>query len=403
LTHASGNPKRVPVRIRPDTSHLAAGDKEALPHLIRAVELIDLVWLKQMSHQNFHTELMAVAEQLQAAARFVTHEPFCRFLLGRAAAFRTNSYHASDIEWVLCLGALFELIIGPFEPSEKLGGAKEFEGTLGIVLPDQQKRVRQYEQLAIKFEDVLGRRYGFVPRYTSTPITVVDVGALAGGAMSFIAMASKLPNDEDIRASVGSKTTLFRNIIEAKFRELTLPIAQRILGVELNPETFVQFIIGHELSHGFAFRFQREHFGPLASPLEEAKADVFGVLFMYFLAERGVISPETAEEAAIACIADSIREVRLNLEEAHAVGALMRFNWLHADGALRFEGDRIALERSHLFEAFGTLGDALYALTRSPETAKSFIERWSTVPDELRSIVRSLEDLPIDIDPIFEV
>lgn len=402
MTHATGDPRKVPVRIGADISHLAAGDKAALPHLIRAVQPIDPLWVKQMSHQDFRTELIAVAEQLEAAARFVTHEGFRNFLLGRAVAFRTNSYHESDTEWVQCLGAPFELIIGPFEPSEKLGGQKEFEGTLGIVLPDQQERVRQYEQLAIEFEEILGRRYGFAPRYTSTPITVVDEIVAAGGAMSFITMASKLPNDEDIRASVGSKTTLFQNIIEAKFRELTLPIARRVLGVELEFETFMKFIIGHELSHGFAFRFQREHFGPRYYGLEEAKADVFGVLF---LAERGIISRETAEEAAIICIADSLREIRLDIEEAHAVGALMRFNWLQENGALRFDEERIVLERPRLLDAFGTLGDALFRLsqTRSPEEAKSFLGQWGTVPDQLTPIVKSLEHLPVDIHPVFKV
>lgn len=139
MTHTTGNPRRIPVRITADTSHLSEGDKNALPHLIQAVRLIDPLWTKQMAHQNFTAELGAVARELEAAAQFVTHDAFQRFLLSRATAFRTNSYHASDIEWVRCLGAPLELIIGPFEPSEKLGGKKEFEGTLGVVLPDYQE------------------------------------------------------------------------------------------------------------------------------------------------------------------------------------------------------------------------------------------------------------------------
>lgn len=403
MTHATGNPQRVPVRIGADTSYLSGGDRNALIHLIQAVKLIHPIWLRQMDGRDFTPELTTVAIELEAAAQLVRPSNLQRFLLGRARAFRTNSYHASDSEWVQCLGAPFELIIGPFEPSEKLGGAKEFEGTLGIVLPDYQEKVRQYEQLAIEFEEVLGQRYGFMPRYTSSPITIVDEVVAAGGATAFIAMASKLPNDEDIRASVGSKTTLFRNIIEAKFNFITIHIARRMLGVELEFETLMKFVIGHELSHGFAFRFQRPDFGPLASPLEEAKADVFGILFMYFLAERGIISRETADEAAIACIADSLREIRLDLEEAHAVGALIRFNWFRG-AALFFEDSGIVVERKHLFYAFTTLGEQLCVRTKaSLHETKAFVEEWGGVPNELRSIVQSLEDLPVDIDPIFEV
>ncbi len=405
MNHRTGDPRYIQVSINADITSLSAGDKEALPHLIRAVQLIGPVWTKQMNHQDFSADLRVVAGALEAAAELTTHEDFRKFLYGRALAFRTNSYHASDTEWVQCLGAPFELIIGPFEPTEKLGGEKEFEGTLGIVLPDEQERVRQYEQLAVEFESALAKRYGFIPRYTATPITIIDEVVAAGGAMSFIAMASKLPNDEDIRSSVGSKTTLFRNIIKEKFTHLTFSLAQRILGVELDPEIFLQYIIGHELSHGMNFRFQRKDFGSLASSLEEAKADVFGVLFLYFLAESGIIARETAEEAAIICIADSLREIRLDVEEAHAVGALMRFNWLQSEDVLRFEGERIVLERSRLLESFGTLGDALYVLTQthSPEGIKSFVGQWGAVPDQIRPIVRFLKDLPLDIVPIFQV
>ena len=107
----------------------------------------------------------------------------------------------------------------------------------------------------------------------------------------------------------------------------------------------------------------------------------------------------------MACIADSMREVRVNLEEAHAVGALMRFNWLREAGALRFEGNRIALERSLLRGAFETLGDRLYALTQtpSPEAAAKFVGQRATVSDPLRFIVGFLEELPVDIVPKFEV
>ncbi len=403
MTHATGNPI-PPVRIGADIGHLAEGDRLALPPLVRAVRRIDSVWRRQMARQDYTAELAAVAMELDAAADLVTPGAFRLFLRGRALAFRLKDFRSSDSQWVMYLPDVFELIIGPLEPSEKLGGKKEFEGTLGIVLPDYQEKVRQYEQLAVAFEEELGRRYGFTPRYTSTPITVIDEIIAAGGATAFIAMASKLPNDEDIRASVGSKTTLFRNIIEAKFQHLTLPIARRVLGEEIDAEAFVQLIIGHELAHGFAFRFQREHFGSLASPLEEVKAEVFGILLLYFLAERGVITRETAEKAAIACIADSIREIRLDPKEAHAIGAFVRLNWFR-HVALDFQNTKIVIDRESLLIVFSVLGDQLYDLAHecNIDAAKIFIEKWGGVPDSLRSIVRSLEYLPVDIDPIYDV
>ena len=395
----------MPVSLVVDISHLDPGDLRAFPHLVDAVKRITPVWAKQQIRQDFTNELLAVAEKLEAASQFVTRPDFRDFLRGRAAAFRTNSFHDSDMEWVRCVGTPIELIIGPFEESEKLDGAKEFEGTLGVVLPRQQAVVARYARLARSFESELAQNYGFTARHTATPITIMDVVVVGGGALGYTAMASKLPNDEDIRATLGSKTTLMANYIRAKFEKITRLLALRVLGVELNPEMFLQLIIGHELSHGMAFRFQREHFGHLAYSLEELKAEVFGVLFMYFLANHRILMWEDAQNAAAACIADSLREIRVDPEEMHAEGALMRCNWALRIGALRFERRQIGLDSDRLTDAFRTLGEKLYVLsqTRSLEAAKSFVEEWGGAPRGLRSIVESVEGLPVDIDPIFQV
>lgn len=469
MTHASDNPKHIPVSLTADTSRLSPGDRQALPHLIRAVEGINPIYLRQMNQDfkatggifdksrgnNFYPsdltrgefdaylerhpkqrerllspftnvskwgkgfraipyseayqkEITALVAHLETAAEFVEHDAFRQFLRGRIMAFLTDGYLRSDKEWVQCVGSPIELILGPFEIYEDslYGIKRDFEGTLGIVLPNEQRMVEQYERLAIEFDAFLGGKYGYTPFYTTTRMTVIDEIVTSGGTLyGFMAMAANLPDDEEIRKTVGSKKTFMRNAIEAKFRIITAPIAERVMDCTLDPKTFFQFIVGHELSHGLRFRFAGTEFGPLASPLEEAKADVFGVLFMCFRADRRLITWEAAENAAIVCIADGLREIRFNLGEAHAVGSLIKYQWLHTMGVLSFEGTKIALQRNNLIEGFKTLGDELYKLTqsRSRVAAESFVERWGAVPDQLKSIVSSLEDLPVDIDPIFPV
>lgn len=470
MTHASGNPKHIPVYLQADISKLPHADQGALRHLVSAVRAINPIYLEQMKQNfaktndifdpsrgnNFYPEaftrkeldayleehpyrrealmspftvvarygdaLMAipysemyrkkikeVARALEAAANLVTHETFRNFLHGRANAFRTDSYIESDREWVQCVGSPLELIIGPFETYEDsiLGVKRDFEATLGVVLPDEQEKIERYQELALAFDDFLGKKYGYTPFYTTTRMTVIDEVVTGGSTLyGFIAMAANLPDDEEIRRTVGSKKTFMRNVIEAKFQILTSPIAQKVLmETALDPKTFLQFIIGHELSHGLRFRFEGVHFGPLASPLEEAKADVFGVLFLYFLAQRGIVAREIAENAAIICIADGLREIRFNLKEAHAVGSLIKYRWLKDKGAIRFDGEKIFADRSILFEAFSTLGDELYKLTqtRNPKMAESFLQEWGAYFNQLTTILRSIEDLPVDIDPIFSI
>lgn len=408
MTLASGKPGNIEVQIRADTSHLSPGDKLALPYLVEAVKQVDLVWLKQTANQDFTAERYAVAEKLEAAARFVPHDGFSSFLNNRAEAFRTNSpadWHQSDEEWVGCVGMSLELLLGPIEPSKRLGGKRAFEGTLGIVLPEEQRRVEQYRGWAVEFEAALASQYGYTSRYEDASIITIMDEIIAGGdtLRNFIPMGSIAPYDQDIRIRAGKKTTLIRNIMEAKLKYLTAPIGQRVMGLTaLDPSIYLLYVLAHELAHGLNFRFLNDDFGELWYPLEEVKAEVFGILFLYWLAQRGRITRETAEQAAVICGVDSLREIRLE-EDAHAVGARIRYNWLLDIGAFSLDGGKIILHREHFFAAFQSLGDELYQLaqTNSPDAAKIFIEKWGDVPDSLRSIVQSLADLPVDIDPVF--
>ena len=112
---------------------------------------------------------------------------------------------------------------------------------------------------------------------------VIGAGMLWYG---FIAAAYNLPNDPDFQKEIGSKKVFMRNTLRARIEMMTMQIAKRVLHPDLvsliDPALLLKFVIGHESSHGLSFRFDGEDFLNLGSPLEEGKADVFGMIFLYF-------------------------------------------------------------------------------------------------------------------------
>src|SRR5207253_1998245 len=89
----------------------------------------------------------------------------------------------------------------------------------------------------------------------AAPIRVVDEILAAGdGAHGVATAAYNLPNDDRVVQQKGSKRVMLRNIQEAKFRTVLLPIARRTLSkhamVDVNFESFFTHIVAHELMHG---------------------------------------------------------------------------------------------------------------------------------------------------------
>jgi len=301
------------------------------------------------------------------------------------------------------------VIIGPFEEyfDEIMGVKRSFEALIGIVLPEETRRLEQFKKYANVFDHVLAEKYEYAPRTVERPMVVVDAACYAGESLyKYLPMACNLPNDPDIHEDVGSKQVFFRNIVEAKFNLITSRIASRVLSASVadkfSSELQMLSLIGHELSHGLTFKFRGEQFGTVASPLEEAKADVFGLLFLRYLAEEGQITHEDADSAVKLELMVKLRQLRFEPKEAHAVGALTQFNSFLRSGMFEVSDDgKVSFDKENIWRSVELLGDTLYDLSQDPVCAPDFLYDYGDVPDELRILLSQFDGIPVDIDPVF--
>ncbi len=365
--------------------------------------------------------LEPAAKLLREAAAKTSNPSLAEFLKLRADAFSSDDYFASDMAW-MDLDAPVEVTIGPYETYEDalFGYKAAFESFVTVALPAESAKLERYKKRLPWLERNLP-----IPdseknlhRGTASPIRVVDEVYTGGEASSAVQTnAYNLPNDERVREAKGSKKVLLRNVMRAKYDQILVPIAERVLGPEdrrkVSFDAFLDETLHHELSHGLGpgkiavggrQTEVRLELKELYSTLEEAKADVMGVYNILALIKEGEMPADLTEHLEPTYVAGLFRAARFGVEEAHGLGVVAQFNYLTAKGALQVDAEGRFRAVSEKFP--GAIRDLLHDMLTLQAagdyqgTAK-FLDTYGKASPELEAALEKLEDLPIDIRPEF--
>ena len=370
---------------------------------------------------EYEAWLGPAADHLRQAAAMTGNASLKRFLASRAAAFASDDYYASDMDW-MDLDSPIEITIGPYETYEDtlLGYKAAFEAYVTVALPAESAALARYKERLPWLERNLPipDAWKNLGRGTASPIRVVDLVYGAGEAQAAVqTLAFNLPNDERVREAKGSKKVLLRNVMRAKYDQILMPIARQVLDPaqlrDVAFEAYFDHVLHHELGHGLGpgsitvdgrKTEVRLELKELYSTLEEAKADVMGVYDILALVERGEMPAELRRTLEPTYVAGLFRAARFGLTEAHGQGVVSQFNYLMAKGALAVD----AANRFHAVpEKFpGAIRDLLaemltlqakgdYAGTRK------FLETYGKATPSLVAAVARLGGVPVDIRPIY--
>src|ERR1700724_120593 len=371
--------------------------------------------------REYEAWLGPAADHPRQAAAMTGNASLKRFLTSRAAAFASDDYYASDMDW-MDLDSPIEITIGPYETYEDtlLGYKAAFEAYVTVALPAESAALARYKERLPWLERNLPipDAWKNLGRGTASPIRVVDLVYGAGEAQAAVqTLAFNLPNDERVREAKGSKKVLLRNVMRAKYDQILLPIARQVLDPAQLPdvafEAYFDHVLHHELGHGLGpgsitvdgrKTEVRLELKELYSTLEEAKADVMGVYDILALVERGEMPADLRRTLEPTYVAGLFRAARFGLTEAHGQGVVSQFNYLMAKGALAVD----AANRFHAVpEKFpGAIRDLLaemltlqakgdYAGTRK------FLETYGKATPSLVAAVARLGSVPVDIRPIY--
>jgi hypothetical protein len=370
----------------------------------------------------YRDRLERAAALLDEAAAHAENASLEDFLTKRAEAFRTNDYYASEIAWMNLEGNLIDPTIGPYEvyEDELMGWKAAFESFIAIRDPgasaDLEVLVSHLPDLeaALPIED----EYKNLDRSFASPLSVADVIYTAGDARRGIqTLAYNLPNDPRVTEKHGTKKVMLRNVIDAKFEKVLVPIAERVMDpalvAEIGPKPFFTYIVMHELAHGLGPNEVHGSETPVSvalqtaySAIEEAKADVIGVHSLARLTDQGIYPSEFKRQVYISAVASLFRCVRFGTGEAHAKGCAVQFNALLDMGAILVGADgRFTIDFDKIGVAYADLGRTLLMLeaTGQRERAEQLLAEKGTLPPAVQAALDRLTDIPVDVWPRYTV
>jgi hypothetical protein len=371
--------------------------------------------------EAFAEPLERAAEAMRAAAAATDNPSLERFLELRADAFQNDDYFESDMAW-MDLDSAIEVVIGPYETYEDglFGYKAAFECFLCVVQPADSERLAVFkaELPFLEANLPIPDEHKNPNRGSESPIRVADELLATGDTRAGVqTLAFNLPNDERVREAKGSKKVLLKNVMQAKYEGILMPIAEAVLPAEeldrMSFEAFFQFVLHHELSHGIGpgqitvdgrATEVRLELKDLYSAFEEAKADTLGVFNIYALVDRGVMAPEILDSLPWTYTAGIFRTTRFGVAEAHGLGMVLQTNFLLAKGAVEITPEGRFRPVAERFEAaFRDLAHELLMIQAEGDYAAAvgFVERYGTVDPAMVAAIDRLAGIPVDIDPVF--
>lgn len=372
--------------------------------------------------QEYEKDLKVVATYLKEAAALTQQPTLKTFLESRAAALFSNNYYDSDVAWMK-LDASIEPTIGPYETySDGWFNAKAaFEAYVATRDDEETAKLAKFSGELQDLENNLpiDAQYRNPKIGALAPIRVVNSIFSSGeGNRGVQTAAFNLPNDERIAQEMGTKRVMLKNIQQAKFDKVLLPISAKALSKEdqgrLSFDAFFTHILMHELMHGLGPSTIkvgdktvtiREKLQEHYSAIEESKADISGLWALQRLIDKGVLDKDLEKTLYTTYLASSFRSIRFGLNEAHGKGVAVQINYLLDAGAYTVGKDgSFAVNDAKIKDAIKNLTTELLTLQAKGDKAKvdSFMKKYANFRPSVKKALDRMTDIPVDIKPVFK-
>ncbi|MDZ7625602.1 MAG: peptidase [Ignavibacteriaceae bacterium] len=370
-------------------------------------------------------KLSEASKLLKEAAEYADNPTLKKYLNSRADAFLSNDYYQSDMDWMDMKDHKIEIVIGPYEVYEDgmFNFKAAFESFLTIEDPAESAKLDVFKKYLRDMEIHLPipDQHKNFNRGSESPLAVVNEVFTGGDTKSGVqTLAFNLPNDERVRQAKGSKKVLLKNVQEAKYKQILIPIAELVLDAEqmkyVTFESFFTHTLMHEMSHGIGPGFikvdgrdteVKKELKETYSTMEECKADILGMYNNIFMIEKGVFPETFANETWVTFLAGTFRSVRFGINEAHGGGNAIIYNYLLEKGAYEYNETTQKVKVN-----FEKIGPALQELANivlmiqaegNYQGAKDLIAKYVVNSPSLETLRKKLEHLPVDIKPVYEI
>jgi len=367
--------------------------------------------------------LEPAAKLLHEASELVENKSMKTFLKKRADAFLSNDYYESDCAWMdVDDESPLEVTIGPYEVYEDnlFGYKASFEAFICVRNFEETKKLKKFglELQNIENNLPIESKYKNPKLGESTPIVVVDeimVGGDKGGVQT---AAYNLPNDERVVEEKGSKKVMLRNVQQAKFGQIMVPLSNILISESqrkfISFDAFFTHILCHEVLHGLgphniklgtSESTVRKELQELHSSIEEAKADITGLWALQYLMDKGVVEKSLEPYLYVTFLAGAFRSIRFGLEEAHGKGQAVQLNFLIDEGGFVYnQSDKtFSVNFEKIKPAVTKLVNVILTLQAEGNKGKGkeLLDAYGINRNYTKEALDRINYLPIDIATIF--
>lgn len=375
--------------------------------------------------EYYKDKLTKAAEYLLNAAEYADNKTLKDYLTTRATAFLNNDYFESDMKWMDLKDHDIEIVIGPYEVYEDglFNYKASFESFLTIKDPVESKKLDVFKSYLRDMEIHLPIPDEFknFERGSESPLAVVNEIFTAGDTKAAVqTIAFNLPNDERVRKAKGSKKVMLKNVIDAKFNKLLLPIAEIVLDPDqfkyVSIDAFFNHSLMHEMSHGIGPGFikvngreteVKKELKETYSTLEECKADILGTYNNLFMIDKGEFPESFEREIWTTELAGIFRSVRFGINEAHGGGNAIIYNYMLENGGFEYDeqAEKVRVNYDKAYSVLEALATRLLMIqaTGDYQAAKDLIAKYVVHSPSMETLIEKLSDLPVDIKPIYEI
>ncbi|QDE92605.1 hypothetical protein BHS06_28510 [Myxococcus xanthus] len=368
---------------------------------------------------EYQGELAQAAALLREAAALTQQPTLKAFLTSRADAFLSNDYYASEVAWME-LDASIEPTIGPYEvyEDEWFNYKAAFEAFVGLRDDAETQKLAKFSGQLQGLENNLP----IDPKLRNpklgalAPIRVINSLFSSGdGNRGVQTAAFNLPNDERVSEKMGSKRVMLKNVQEAKFERVLLPIAKVALTPadqkDVSFDAFFTHILMHELMHGLGpsnitvggkATTVRKELQAASSAIEEAKADISGLWALQRLVDTGVIDKSLERTMYTTFLASAFRSIRFGVDEAHGKGIAVQLNYFLDTGAVKVNADgTFSVVPAKMKQAVTSLTKQLMEIQGRGDrkAAEALLAKYGVVRPPVQRVLERLKDVPVDIEP----
>ena len=370
--------------------------------------------------EYFAKEFSEIANLLECAAHFADDDLFKDFLGWQAQALLQNNEEMdilADKHWARMQDSPLEFTISRENYEDKLTPTifdnAELTNRLAKLniapVPKDMLGVRvgivnkEGTTLLLKFKDEMTKLAGLMPKADSYTQNIggnsglkqtmvdVDLTMLSGDyamCRGGITLAQNLPNNDkpSLKHGGGRRNVYHRQVRQSGDKEKTAQILNGLVDSELHQyydeEADHLFTIGHENGHSLGpDSSYQTALGVYQHIIEEHKANLISASMMPEYVKAGIISEEMLKSIYATWIIRRHFMVAFPEDrEAHRVADLIEYNYLHDHGAFYFDKDKkLHIDFEKMKEVCrNLLADTIKVqLSKSPETARKFIDKWS--------------------------